>query len=210
MSVDWNAVALVWIAYAAATLSPGPASLAIMALAAGEGRSRAVPFAAGIVAGSMIWGVIAALGLVGALMALGWAFVTIKVAGSLYLGWMAWRSLRAALSPAAPPPARSLAGGAGALALRGVLFHLTNPKAAFAWVALVAIGLKPGATAATVVVMLAGCGAVGIATFGGMALAFSSPLAMRAYARARRWIQGVAALVFGAFALRLATLRAVA
>ena len=209
MDVDLGAAALVWVAYAAATLSPGPASLAIVGLAAGEGRSRALPFAMGVVIGSMVWGVVASLGLVGAMMAAGWTFTLIKVAGAAYLGWMAWRSLRAALGPATRPPTRAMPADRLSLVVRGVLFHLTNPKAAFAWAALVSIGLTPDASGATIAAMLAGCAVLGVLTFGGTALAFSSPAVAALYARGRRWVQGFAALVFGAFALRLATLKPV-
>ena len=209
MTIDLPACVLVWVAYTAATLSPGPASLAIAGLAASEGRARAVPFALGVVAGSMAWGVVAALGIVAVVTAIGWAFLALKIAGSLYLGWMAWRDLRAALAPPAPLGTGAMPQKRSRLVAWGVLFHLTNPKAAFAWAALVSIGLTPDASGATVAVMIAGCGAIGVLTFGGLAVLFSLPGVVVLYGRARRLIQLASAAVFGLFAVRLATLKAV-
>jgi threonine efflux protein len=52
--------------------------------------------------------------------------------------------------------------------------------------------------------VVAAVGAVSATVFLGYALLFSHPAAQRTYARGARWIHGLSAVAFGAFALRLA------
>ena len=51
--------------------------------------------------------------------------------------------------------------------------------------------------------ILAGCGALGLMVFLGYALVFSTAGMGRAYRRARRWIEGALALIFGSAGLGL-------
>ncbi|MET0359169.1 MAG: LysE family transporter, partial [Pararhizobium sp.] len=85
----------------------------------------------------------------------------------------------------------------------GLMLHLTNPKAILGWIAIMALGLGPGASPATMVAILAGCASIGLCVFLGYALAFSTPAMGRAYSRCRRGIEGALACVFGLAGLRL-------
>jgi threonine/homoserine/homoserine lactone efflux protein len=86
--------------------------------------------------------------------------------------------------------------------------HLTNPKALLGWIATMTLGLGPGATPATVAVILAGCAILSITIFCGYALVFSTAPMIRMYRHARRWIEGTLALVFGAAGMKLLLSRA--
>src|SRR4051794_37556969 len=46
---------------------------------------------------------------------------------------------------------------AGSLFCRGLLIHLSNPKSVLAWIALMTLGLGPGASWHTVTTILGGC-----------------------------------------------------
>ena len=78
--------------------SPGPAVLAIIGTALSRGRAPAVQFSLGVVCGSAFWGVAAAVGMTAVLTAYANVLIVLKIAGGLYLLWMAYKSLRQAMS----------------------------------------------------------------------------------------------------------------
>ncbi|MXN19619.1 LysE family transporter [Pseudooceanicola sp. GBMRC 2024] len=173
-----------------------------MGVALGQGRARAVALACGVVSGSVIWGLLAATGLSAVLVAYAQVIVVLKIAGGLYLLFLAWKSARAALGPG--PAARGQAALPRAvLYRRGVLMHLTNPKAILGWMAIMTLGLTPGAPPMTLAAILAGCAVLSAAVNLGYALVFSAPALGHGYLRLRRWIEGTLALVFGYAGLRL-------
>lgn len=201
MSIDH--LLLVYVAYLLAAASPGPSTLAIMGVALRQGRPAAVALALGVVTGSMIWAALAAAGLSTILTGYAQALTVLKIAGGIYLLHLAWKSARSALSAGDPPVGDAAAAGRGALYRRGVLLHLTNPKSILGWIAILSLGLGPQAPPQVLPAILAGCGALGLMVFLGYALVFSTAGMGRAYRRARRWIEGALALVFGSAGLRL-------
>ncbi|MGK2908425.1 MAG: LysE family transporter [Sphingobium sp.] len=56
-------IALVYATYLLATASPGPSNMAIKATAMRDGRSPALALAAGVIAGSLFWAILAATGI---------------------------------------------------------------------------------------------------------------------------------------------------
>lgn len=201
---------LVYTAYVMAAGSPGPANMAIIGIAMSEGRARALALAAGIVTGSLFWAVLAATGLSAILSAHAGALAALKLAGGLYLLYLAYRSARSALSTTVPQTLSRAEGPRGdyaALYRRGVLLHLTNPKVVLAWMAIMTLGLKPDAAPYTLGAILGGCLVLGLIVNGGYALIFSASPMVRAYRTARRWIDGTLAVVFGLAGLRLLSAR---
>ena len=198
---------LAYGAYFVGAASPGPSNLAIMSVAATRGRRAASVFALGVVSGSMCWAALAALGLSAALAACAQWLVAIRLAGGLYLLWLAFRSARAAWSPPradAREPAPGAPAGAR-LYLNGVLMHLTNPKAIFVWVSIVS--LSSSRAAGVEYGVIPGCAAIGVAIFIGYALLFSTDLARRLYRRFQRAMNALLAVAFGAAGLRLLAVR---
>ncbi len=102
-------------------LIPGPAFLALLALGAAAGRRAALRFAAGNLAGDLVWNGLALLALIGAREIGAGVFAALDLISGLYLGWLGVRALRAGgVARQAMVPRRAL--------LRGVVFGLTNPK----------------------------------------------------------------------------------
>ena len=198
-------IALAWSAYALGVASPGPSNLAVMAVAMKHGRRAGLVFALGVVGGSATWGAFVALGLTSILLRYEPFAVAIRWFGGAYLLWLAARSARAAIAPAAPdadPDADARASDAG-LFLRGAALHLTNPKAILVWLSIVALALPgdvPRDVAWTVVL---GCVPIGIATFCGYALIFSSARARQIHRRMHRPFAGLLAAVFGYAGIRM-------
>ena len=207
---SWSDLALVYAAYALVVGSPGPSTLAIMGTAMSEGRITGLALALGVSAGSITWGILAALGISALLASYAPALYAIKIAGGIYLLYLAWRSARSALQTVELPLAssaqhtRPYARTFG----RGYLMHLTNPKAILGWAAIMTLGLKPDMPAALIMAMLAGCLAISLTFNCGYALLFSTSTMVEGYRKIRRWVQSALAVFFAAAGLKLLMTRA--
>jgi threonine/homoserine/homoserine lactone efflux protein len=85
--------------------------------------------------------------------------------------------------------------------------HLTNPKAIFVWLSIVALALPASAHRSDALLIVAGCIPIGLAVFCSYALIFSTMPARRAYLRTRRWFDGSLAVLFGYAGIRMLTSR---
>lgn len=193
---------LAYAAYFVGTASPGPSNLAIMSIAANNGRKAALAFALGVISGSMFWATVAMLGISAALVAYSHFIVVIKIFGGLYLLWLAFKSGRTALAKA---DGTTLKEGRPEtlrrLYVRGAVLHLTNPKAILVWVSIVALSSTSFGVGLGAVVP--GCAVIGSLVFSGYAVLFSMDSARRLYVRTRRALDGCLAVVFGVAGIRL-------
>ena len=87
--------------------------------------------------------------------------------------------------------------------VQGLVLNLSNPKAVVAWMAALSVGLGADDGLAAVAVATLGCVVIGFAIYAGYAAAFSLAAVMRGYARLRRWIDGVVAVLFATAGLVL-------
>ncbi|QRM32165.1 LysE family translocator [Microvirga sp. VF16] len=206
MTTDLHQIGLVYTAYVIAAASPGPSNMAIMSMAMRQGRTAALVLAAGVVTGSLFWGVLAATGISALLARYAHVLVILKVLGGVYLLYLAVRAARSALTPdgtGSPSADHEKELRSALLYRRGLLLHLTNPKSVLAWIALMTLGLGPGATGPTVALILSGCATLSVTIFCGYAVMFSTRPMVKLYGRARRWIEGTLAAFFGIAGLRL-------
>lgn len=198
---------VVFTAYVIAVASPGPSTLRIMGIAMVYGRRAGLTLAAGVVSGSLFWGLAAATGVSAVLTRYAEALIVLKVLGGLYLLYLAFKAARSALtsdaatSTVTPGPQKT--PSPSALFRHGLIMHLANPKAVLGWIALVALGLGTDASWHDVATILAGCAILSVTIFCGYALLFSTAPMIRLYRRARRGIEGVLAAVLGFAGLRL-------
>ncbi|MGO4570019.1 LysE family translocator [Rhizobium sp. 2YAF20] len=194
---------LLYAAYLIAVASPGPSTMAIMGVAMNQGRASAVALALGLMTGSTFWAVLAATGISTILTAYAEALFAIKIAGGLYLLYLAYRSANSALSPTARQVKTDTPTRRTTLYRRGVLLHLSNPKSILGWIAIMSLGLRPDASPHTFQAIVAGCAILGFLVNVGYALIFSTTLMARAYQKSRRWIEGTLAAIFGYAGIRL-------
>lgn len=206
MPFDLHHLLLVYTAYIVGAASPGPSNMRIMGVAMHRGRRPALMLAAGVISGSFFWGSMAATGVSAVLTQYAEALTLLKILGGAYLLFLAFKAARSALTSTekverkiADAPALS----GWRLYQRGLLMHLTNPKALLGWVATMTLGLGAQATPRTVAVILAGCAVLSVTIFCGYAIVFSTAPMIRAYRRARRWIEGTLALVYATAGLKL-------
>ena len=199
-------VLIAYSAYFVGTASPGPSNLAIMSLAMSAGRRSALAFALGVVSGSFSWALLASLGLSAMLATYSECLVALKIAGGLYLLWLGFKSARSAfsaapLSTSAARPNEPLKR----LYLRGLLLHLTNPKAILVWLSIVSLALSPAGGASHTLPVVLGCMAIGATVFSSYAVLFSTASARRVYLAIRRWLDGSLAVMFGIAGIKMLT-----
>lgn len=206
MSFDFHHLLFVFTAYIVGAASPGPSNMRIMGVAMHQGRKPALLLAAGVISGSFFWGSMAATGVSAILAQYAQALVALKIVGGIYLLYLAIKAGRSAATSNAKlenEMAASPAVSGFGLYRRGLLMHLTNPKALLGWVATMTLGLGPQATPVTVAIILAGCAVLSVTIFCSYAIVFSTAPMIRGYRGARRWIEGTLAIVFGSAGMKL-------
>ena len=149
-----------------AAVIPGPGITAIVARALGSGFRPTFFMGLGLILGDMLYLTAVILGLAFIAQTFTTAFLVIKIAGALYLGYIAWKLWTTGLLPQTIE-ANGSAKGSTSLAmsfLSGLFVTLGNPKTMLFYVALVptlvdlnAVGLKDYGVllAATFIVLLA-------------------------------------------------------
>ncbi len=199
------------LAFAAAavvlTLTPGPDMTLFLGKTIGQGRAAGFAAFFGAATGLVIHTALAAFGLSALLAASETAFGVLKVAGALYLLWLAWgavrhgSSLTLAREAEAPQPLKEVF-------LTGLGINLLNPKIVLFFVTFLPQFVDAGDPHAADKLLFLGLYFV----------AFSIPLAaililgadelvaaLRRHPRAMRVIDYSFASLFGAFALKILT-----
>jgi threonine/homoserine/homoserine lactone efflux protein len=184
-----------YIAYIVAVVSPGPAIMAIIGTSMTHGRKAGMTLALGIFGGSLTWAIAAAAGLATLLQTYAMALELLKIFGGIYLLYLAYKAFRAVRASGELPTAAEgpKTPSFKSLVLRGYGIHVTNPKAIFAWLAIIALGMPQGAPGSVALLIITVCGITGFVVFMGYAILFSTPHALKAYRNARRWIEGAMA-----------------
>ncbi|RDI43517.1 threonine/homoserine/homoserine lactone efflux protein [Nocardia mexicana] len=208
--IEMTAVAGVAAAALGLVLTPGPNMVYLVSRTVSQGRRAGFVSLAGVAVGFLVYLVAIAVGITAIFAVVPGLYLTVKLAGAAYLGWLAWKTLRpggiSAFTPSELPadPARRLF-------TMGLVTNLLNPKIAIMYMALIPQFVVPargqvwlqslslGAVQITVALLVNGLivlGSGAIAAFLG-----GRPLWMRA----QRWVTGT---MLGAIAVLLATDRA--
>ncbi len=186
-------------------LSPGPNNIAVIGTSVSAGRPAGLAVALGIATGSFTWAMMTVLGLSALLASYAAALTVIKIIGGFYLLWLAYRAFRSAASdrdielPAAAARPCSLRG----FYLRGAAIQLTNPKAAFTWIAIISLGLQANGSAGAAVALVVGTTLIAVTVHCAYVFAFSVETVVRGYRRVRRYVQGALGLFFAFAGIRL-------
>lgn len=81
--------------------------------------------------------------------------------------------------------------------------YLTNPKAIFVWLSIVALALPSGSCQGHAFAVVASCAALGACVFFGYAIAFSTTVARSVYLATQRWFNATLSVVFAYAGVRL-------
>lgn len=187
-----------------AASSPGPAVAMLLGIGAARGRGPALVASAGIATGSLVINVVTLVGVGLLLQQAAWAMMLLRLAGALYLLWLAWGSLRKAIAPpdlrAADVPAASM----GRYFVMGMLLQVTNPKAIAFWLAIAAVGATHGGGILVVLAFVLGAWLISFACHGAWAVLLSAGPVRRLHARFRRGVEGALGGFMAIMAVRLA------
>ncbi|WP_244818201.1 LysE family translocator [Caballeronia sp. Lep1P3] len=198
------AVSGILLAILLGAMIPGPSFVLVARNAISLSRSDGLATALGMGIGGIVFGGIALAGLYTLLLAVEWLYVALKVAGGLYLIYIASRIWRGASQPLAMPSGDAMrAGSASRSFWLGLTTQLSNPKTAI-WYGSIFAALLPHDPPLWCYFALPPL-VFGI-EFGWytiVALCFSSRRPREAYLRARKWIDRIAASMIATLGLRL-------
>ena len=201
-------ILLAFTAFVLGIFSPGPNILAVIGTSMSKGRREGKALALGVAGGSLLWGLLTWFGLTTVLTLYASVLTIIKIAGGMYLLWLAFKAFKSAAS-SREMSVRQLGVSGSALAYfrRGIVIQMTNPKAALTWIAVMSLGVD--ATAPFWVGGLIVAGTTIISTIGHLtyAVAFSTMPMVKAYRRARRWIEAGLGMFFCFASYKLLTSR---
>lgn len=196
-------ILLAYSIYAIGTMSPGPATLSTMTIAARYGRNDGLKYATGILTGSLIWGVLAAIGLSTIISHYSNALYVFKLSGGFYLLWLSYKSIKSVWMNSSTQESQGKISQK--FYLRGLALHLTNPKPIFVWSAIFAVAITPDSPSWMLSSILIGCAIIGTIVFYGYAIVFSTTQMTRWYLSVKRQLEGVMAAVFGLAGIKLMT-----
>lgn len=195
---------LILLAAFVASVSPGPATLALAGTSMASGRKSGLALASGITTGSLMWSIAAALGLGAVMLANAWVFELIRYFGAAYLMFLAYKAARSALSQK-NLATKSFTGGKRSLYAKGLALHLMNPKAILFFGSLFSLGIPPGTGVEQLAIVIAAVALQSFLVFHGYVLLFSSQAMTGVYLKLRRWFEGAFAIGFGAASFKILT-----
>jgi threonine/homoserine/homoserine lactone efflux protein len=203
--------------YLAALIIPGPNLLLLTHTAAASSRRAALGVALGIATGTFMWVAVAVFGVQKIFDAAPVLQTALRVAGGIYLLYLAvgllislWRDRAAAVSRAGPvdEPLSATAvsrttDGRWVFYRRGLVTNLTNPKSLAFWTSVAVVSMDPDAALATRVAAVMMVGLMGLVWHIALAYLFSTPPAQRAYMRAKPALSIITSAVMAVFGARL-------
>ena len=186
------------IALLAAIVSPGPALLVAIRTTLSAGRNAGIAIGFGLAAMAAVWTLMALLGLEGVFRLFPWAYTTAKIAGALYLLYMAWNVWKGAGSTV-----DGKARPAGRAFRNGFLINLLNPKSVLFAGAVLIVIFPAGMGAMEKGLVVLNHLLLELMFYTGLALTMSTQAVSRRYLRAKPYLDRFAAAVLGALGLRL-------
>lgn len=204
------AVALAGLAvvHLLAVASPGPSTVLVIQTAAVSGRRTGLLAAFAMMLGALVWAAAALFGLQVLFARFEWLYLAFRIAGALYLLYLAYMLLRHAGAPlpeADPSAANPSAVGAGAWQgfLKALLLQLSNPKV-MVFMGSIFISLLPAQPPSWMDATVLAIVALNEFTwFALLALLFSGGAARAFYCRTKLWLDRLMGGVLGLLGARL-------
>jgi threonine/homoserine/homoserine lactone efflux protein len=184
-------------------LSPGPDNLFVLTQSALHGRKVGWLVTLGLCTGLLVHTTAVVIGVAALLKTSATAFAVLKLAGAVYLLWLAWQMWRATTLPAgkSQPPLH-----AWQYYRRGIIMNVTNPKVTLFFLAFLPQFTDPAWGGVSLQLISLGLGFIvaTVVVFGSIAMLAGviAPVLQRS-ARLHRVLHGLAAVVFVALAIRL-------
>ena len=183
-----------------AVISPGPSFLITARTAVAQSRVDGFKVALGLGAGTVVWSSAALLGLNAVFHAVPVLFMAMKIAGALFLVYIAWQIFRHA---AVPLKLDTGVEPMGSPFMKGFLTQIANPKVAV-FFGSIFIAMLPAQVPLWMTLAL-----IFIVSFNevwwysAVALFFGAGPVRAFYLKAKAWIDRITGLFLGALGLRL-------
>lgn len=194
------------VASALLSIAPGPDNVFVLTQSALYGKKSGILVTLGLCTGLIIHTSAVALGIAAIFHTSVVAFTVLKIAGALYLAYLAWQAFRASTRSLETPG--SNLRSSGALYRRGIIMNITNPKVSIFFLAFLPQFASPEHGPLAPQIFLLG------AVFIFVALVIFSAIALLAGAlggwlhrapRAQVYLNRIAGTVFAVLALKLAS-----
>jgi threonine/homoserine/homoserine lactone efflux protein len=117
-------------------LTPGPNMMYLVSRSITQGRRAGFVSLAGVALGFLVYLAAATLGLSAVFAAVPELYAAVKLAGAVYLGWLAWQALKPG-GVSVFAPAKVAPDSPRRLFTMGLMTNLLNPKAAIMYAALI-------------------------------------------------------------------------
>ena len=111
-----------------AVMSPGPSFVVVAQIAASRSRRAGLVASIAMTIGATIWAIAAMVGLQALFARFDTLYTVMRIAGGLYLLWIACRMWRHAGAPLPTPQAGQAPGSTSDAFRRALLVQLSNPK----------------------------------------------------------------------------------
>lgn len=188
----------------AAFLSPGPAMLYALRNTLRGGWALGMATGAGLALVAAGWTLAAFLGLQAVFALVPWAYHTMKLAGAVYLLWLAYHIWRDAGAAPAKAPDNQTGGKFARAFVMGMVVNLANPKSVLFAAAVLVVIFPAGLSGSQIALVVGNHLLIELAGYGLIAWTLLRPAARDAYLGARRWLDRIAAVVLAALGARLA------
>jgi RhtB (resistance to homoserine/threonine) family protein len=185
-----------------AVMSPGPSFLITARTAVAQSRADGIKVALGLGAGTIVWSAAALLGLNLLFRQFQWLFVGMKVAGALFLLWVAVQVFRHAAVPVEMGVGTARENGPSSL-VRGFLTQISNPKVVVFFGSIFIAMLPTDVPRWMSVALIAIVTVNEIVWYSLVSLFFGSASVRRVYRVAKRWIDRATGAFLGLLGLRL-------
>jgi threonine/homoserine/homoserine lactone efflux protein len=186
------------LACVALVATPGPNLLYLVSRTLAQGRAAGFVSLAGTSSGFLLHVLAAAFGLSAILAAVPLAYDTIRIAGALYLAWLAWSTWRA--PDVAPGTTLERAVPAARLYREGLVTAILNPKVAMFQLALFPQFVDPTRGSVLAQSLILGATQVVIAVVGDSLFVLAATGVRRWFAARPRWGAWSKRLLAGVFA----------
>jgi len=200
----WLPIFSIAAAISIGAMSPGPSFVMVLRISVATSRRAGLAAALGMGVGGMIFGALALFGLQALIAQVGWLYLVLRIAGGIYLIYLASRIWRGAATPiqvdATTSERRQYAGKAF---LQGLATQLSNPKTAIVYGSIFAALLPANPAPWTFAILLPLVFAIEAGWYTIVALTFSSATPRAFYLRAKRFIDRTASAVIGLLGVKL-------
>jgi len=196
--MTWETMIAFNLVLLASLASPGPAMLYAIKVTMSSGRVAGMLSGLGLGTMAALWTLAAFLGLEAVFELFPWAYTVLRIAGALYLMWIAvhtWRHAKKPIGAAPAPRARNFAAG--------LLVNVGNPKSVLFAASVILVIFPKDLSALEIGLVVLNNWVLEVSFYMLLATLLSGNTARRSYLALKPVFDRVAATLLGTFGLRL-------